>query len=163
MRDKSAFGTDSGAVKVSEATSTPWLNILLRCLLISGTAAILMAIIAFFFSGVAGSGSVLAGAILVIAFFGLSLLVGHLYGSKNPSGALGVFMVTYLVKVVGFAVLLFALGQPDWLDAQWFAMSGVVAVLTWQATEVVVFSRQRLQLYNDPAPAEVADKVNKSK
>jgi ATP synthase protein I len=109
-----------------------------------------LAVAALAVTGWSGVGSVVFGSVVVVAFFGLSLLVGHIYGRKNPSGAIGVFMVTYLVKVVGFAVILFTLGAPTWLNGPWFATAGVVVVLLWQATEVVTFGRQRLQLYNDP-------------
>ncbi|MGO4384818.1 hypothetical protein [Specibacter sp. RAF43] len=151
MKDKSA---GSGAVRwpleASGPSATPWLNILKKCLAVSAAAVVVLAVAALIFAGWPGVGSVAFGAVVVVAFFGLSLLVGHLYGRKNPSGALGVFMVTYLVKVVGFAVILFTLGTPTWLSGPWFAATGVVVVLLWQATEVVTFSRQRLQLYNDP-------------
>ncbi|MCQ9163299.1 MULTISPECIES: hypothetical protein [unclassified Arthrobacter] len=151
MKDKSApHGAVRGPVKVAGPSATPWLNILVKCLLVAVAATVVLAVAALVVSGWPGVGSVAFGAAVVVAFFGLSLLVGHIYGRKNPSGAIGVFMVTYLVKVVGFAVILFTLGAPTWLNGPWFATAGVVVVLLWQATEVVTFSRQRLQLYNDP-------------
>lgn len=119
-------------------------------MLVAAAATVALAAAALIVSGWSGAGSVVLGSVVVVAFFGLSLLVGHVYGRKNPSGAIGVFMVTYLVKVVGFAVVLFTLGAPTWLNGPWFAAAGVVVVLLWQGTEVVTFSRQRLQLYNDP-------------
>lgn len=160
MREKRAHGTEPETVTVSGPSATPWLNILLRCLSVAGVGILLTAVIAFFASGLAAAGSVLFGAAVVVVFFSLSLLVGHIYGRKNPSGAIGVFMITYLVKVVGFAVILFSMGQPGWLHAQWFAMSGVVAVVLWQATEVVAFSKQRILVFDEDAPAASSDKVN---
>lgn len=151
MKDKSAA---RGPVEVSGPSATPWLNILKMCLLVSAGAVLILAVLALVFTGWPAVGSVAFGAVVVMAFFGLSLLVGHIYGKKNPSGAIGVFMITYLVKVVGFAVILFTLGAPSWLNGPWFATAGVVVVLLWQATEVVTFSRQRLQLYNDPADTD---------
>ena len=118
--------------------------------MVAAAATAGLALAALIVSGWPGVGSVVFGSSVVVAFFGLSLLVGHVYGRKNPSGAIGMFMVTYLVKVVGFAVILFTLGAPTWLNGPWFAAAGVVVVLLWQATEVLTFSRQRLQLYNDP-------------
>jgi ATP synthase protein I len=152
LKDKGALnGAAQGLFPASGPSATPWLNILKKCLLIASAATAVLAVAALVVSGWAGVGSVAFGAVVVVAFFGLSLLVGHIYGRKNPSGAIGVFMVTYLVKVVGFAVILFTLGAPTWLNGPWFAAAGVVVVVLWQATEVVTFSRQRLLLYNDPA------------
>ncbi|PYI68689.1 hypothetical protein CVV68_05155 [Arthrobacter livingstonensis] len=151
MKDKRApVGAVRGLVAASGPDATPWLNILKKCLLVAAAATAALAIGALIVTGWPGVGSVVFGSVVVVAFFGLSLLVGHIYGSKNPSGAIGVFMVTYLVKIVGFAAILFTLGTPTWLNGPWFATAGVVVVLLWQATEVVTFSRQRLQLYNDP-------------
>ena len=157
MKDKSARpGAPRGPVGVSGPSATPWLNILKKCLLVAAVATAALAVAALIVTGWPGVGSVVFGSVVVVAFFGLSLLVGHIYGRKNPSGAIGVFMVTYLVKVVGFAVILFTLGTPTWLNGAWFATAGVVVVLLWQATEVFTFSRQRLQLYNDPVEPTTA-------
>jgi ATP synthase protein I len=162
MKDKSAArGVARGHVEVSEASATPWLNILIKCLLVSGGAVLILAVLALIFSGWPGVGSVALGALVVVAFFGLSLLVGHIYGKKNPSGAIGVFMITYLVKVVGFAVILFTLGTPTWLNGRWFAVAAVVVVVLWQATEVVTFSRQRILLFNDPVEAASSEAPGK--
>ena len=64
---------------------------------------------------------------------------------------MGIFVMTYFVKVVGFAAVLFALGTPTWLNKPWFAAAAVVCVLLWQATEVVIFSRQRFLIFDEPA------------
>jgi ATP synthase protein I len=85
-----------------------------------------------------------------MAFFAISLLIGHFAGKNNPSGAIGLFVATYFVKVVGFAVVLFAIGAPEWLSGRWFLIGAVVAVVTWQAAEIYGFSKARLQIYNDP-------------
>jgi ATP synthase protein I len=89
-----------------------------------------------------------------MAFFAISLLIGHVVGRNNPSGAIGLFVATYFVKVVGFAVVLFAIGAPAWLHAQWFLIGAVVAVVFWQAAEIYGFSKARLQIYNDPQTRE---------
>lgn len=158
MKDKSAIqGAGPDSYEASGPSSTPWLNILIKCLLVSAVAILVMAALAFIFTGWPGVGSVAFGALVVVAFFGLSLLVGHIYGRKNSSGAIGVFMITYLVKVVGFAVILFTLGTPTWLVAQWFAAAGVVVVLLWQATEVITFSKQRILIFNDPDETPAQD------
>ncbi len=68
-----------------------------------------------------------------------------------PQAVMGIFVMTYFVKVVGFAAVLFALGTPTWLNKPWFAVAAVVCVLLWQATEVVIFSRQRFLLFDEDA------------
>ncbi len=158
MKDKSTpHGAAHEPLAVSGPTASPSWNILKKCLAVDGMAVVVMVVLAFIFTDVDGVLSVLFGSALVIAFFGLSLLVGHLVSAKMPDAVMGVFVMTYFVKVIGFAAVLFALGTPGWLNKPWFAGAGVAAVLIWQATEVVIFSRQRFLFFNDvPASAKSA-------
>ncbi|HBH58169.1 MAG TPA: hypothetical protein DDY41_08510, partial [Arthrobacter bacterium] len=97
------------------------------------------------------------GGLLVMLFFAISLLVGHFMGRSNPSGAIGMFVATYFIKVVGFAVVLFVIGAPAWLLSRWFVIGAVATVVLWQAAEIYAFSKARLQIYNDPEPEEPSD------
>jgi ATP synthase protein I len=94
---------------------------------------------------------------MVMLFFGISLLVGHFVGRSNPSGAIGMFVATYFIKVVGFAVVLFLIGAPAWLHGRWFLIGAVAAVVLWQAAEIYGFSKARLQIYNEPETKEPRD------
>ncbi len=140
-----------GPVSSAGPTDSLWLRILLYCLAVTGGALVLAVGAAFFASGADAALSAVLGYLLVALFFGASLLVGHFVGRNNPSGALGIFLVTYVIKVVGFAGVLFFLGAPDWLDRTWFFASAVGTVVLWQVVEVFVFSRSRHQIYNDDA------------
>jgi ATP synthase protein I len=141
-------------VGVSGPTSSPWLRILGYCSASAGIVVLILCAVAALVVGGAAALSAAFGAVVVVLFFALSLLVGHYVGRKNPSGAIGVFLVTYLVKVVGFAVVLYFIGTPSWLDGTWFFITAVATVLVWQATEVFAFARLRFQLFNDPAPKD---------
>lgn len=145
-----------GAAPASGETPSPWLKILGLCSATSGSLLVCAAVAAWLLTGPAGAGSVAFSGLLVIAFFGLSLLVGHFVGRNNPSGALGMFVVTYIVKVVGFAVALFLVGQPAWLEGTWFFGAAVGTVLVWQVAEVIAFSKTRYLLYGPTAGGERA-------
>ena len=154
MKDNSAA---RGHLTVSGPTESPSWNILKKCLAVDGLAVIVMVVAAFIFTDTDGVLSVLFGSALVIAFFGLSLLVGHLVSKKMPDAVMGIFVITYFVKVIGFAAVLFAMGTPGWLNKPWFAGAAVACVLVWQATEVVIFSKQRFLFFNDvPGSGTVA-------
>ncbi|MBG6184569.1 ATP synthase protein I [Arthrobacter sp. CAN_A214] len=147
---------DSGirgtGVTVSGPTASPWLGILARCTLATTVVIGVLAVVAGVLEGPEGALSALLGFALVVLFFGISLFIGHFAGKSNPSGALGLFAVTYAIKVVGFAAVLFFLGTPDWLARTWFFTGAVVTVMVWQAVEVFAFSRTRHQLYEDETP-----------
>lgn len=133
----------------SGPTGSLWLRILLRCAAVTGSALVLAAVVALLMHGGSAVASAAFGYAIVALFFGVSLLIGHVVGRSNPSGALGIFIVTYAIKVVGFAAVLFVIGAPAWLDRPWFFGSAVGTVILWQMVEVAVFSRARHQLYND--------------
>jgi ATP synthase protein I len=145
-----------GAVVVSGPTPSLWLRILLAATTAAAALLLVLVGISFFASGAGAALSAVFGGGLVVVFFGVSLLAGHLVGRKNPSGAIGVFVVTYFFKVVGFAVALFAIGAPPWLDRTWFLASAVAVVVVWQGAEIMAFSRSRLQIFNDAPKAQAA-------
>ncbi|AJT42958.1 hypothetical protein [Psychromicrobium lacuslunae] len=145
-------------IEPSGPTASPWLRILIRCLIWTVSAVVLVAVISLFFAGGSGLLSAFFGGGMVIIFFTISLLIGHFVGRKNPTGALGAFAVAYVVKFVGFAALLITIGAPEWLDRLWFFVAALASVLIWQAVEVIVFSRTRQQIFNEPnAPGVTSD------
>jgi ATP synthase protein I len=147
-----ASGT--GPVGVSDPTESLWLRLLALSSAVAGGALVLAGIAGFLINGAAGILSCVFGGALVMVFFAISLAVGHIVGRNNPSGAIGLFVATYFVKVVGFAVVLFVIGAPAWLHERWFLIGAVVTVVFWQAAEIYGFSKARLQIYNDPETTE---------
>ena len=144
----------AGHVGVSGPTKSLWLRLLVISSAVSGGALLLTALAALLLDGAEAALSSLFGGALVMAFFAISLLVGHFGGRNHSSGAIGLFAATYFIKVVGFAVVLFAIGSPEWLNGRWFLAGAVVTVVLWQAAEIYGFSKARLQLYNDPETPE---------
>ncbi|MHA7238348.1 hypothetical protein [Arthrobacter sp. TMS1-12-1] len=148
--EQPATGADDPTLPpASEPTAGPWLRILARSAAGGAATAVLLAGVAVSVASPAAALSVLFGAALVMVFFGISLLIGHFTGRTNPSGALGLFAVTYAIKVVGFAAVLFLLGTPGWLDRTWFFWGALATVIVWQVAEVIAFSRIRTPLYDD--------------
>ena len=142
-------GRPAGPVGVATFSSL-WLRLARLCTGVAGGLAIVLAVIAWIVTDAAAAGSVLFSAAVVIAFFVISLLVGHVVGRRNPSGAIGVFAVVYLIKIVGFAAFLLWIGTPAWINPPWFGATGIATVVVWQAAELWGFSRVRLQIFNDP-------------
>ncbi|RKO26806.1 hypothetical protein D7Z96_03265 [Pseudarthrobacter phenanthrenivorans] len=154
---ESGPASGNGPVGASGPTPTLWLDLLKRSSIAAAAGLAVCAIAAAALNGSSGALSSTLGGLLVMLFFGISLLVGHFVGRSNPSGAIGVFVATYFIKVVGFAVVLFAIGAPQWLHSRWFVAGAVTAVVLWQAAEIHGFSKARLQIYNDPDNKENPD------
>ncbi|WP_426996239.1 hypothetical protein [Pseudarthrobacter sp. N5] len=155
----SGHSSGNGTVGVSGPTASLWLRLLAISSAAAGGALVLTAVPAYVLNGAAGVVSSTFGGLLVMLFFAISLLVGHFVGRNNPSGAIGLFVATYFVKVVGFAVVLFVIGAPEWLHGRWFLIGAVAAVVFWQAAEIYGFSKARLQIYNDPSTDQDATHV----
>jgi ATP synthase protein I len=147
----------NGSVGVSGPTRSLWLRLLLLSSAAGAGAIVLVGVVALILDGANGVLSSTFGGLLVMLFFAISLLVGHFMGRNNPSGAIGLFVATYFVKVVGFAVVLFVVGAPAWLHARWFVIGAVATVVLWQTAEVYGFGKARLQIYNDPETKEPHD------
>ncbi|NUS35191.1 MAG: hypothetical protein HOQ04_01785 [Pseudarthrobacter sp.] len=154
---ESGSASGKGHVGASGPTRSLWLNLLKRSSFAATAGLVLCAVPAALLNGGTGAVSSFLGGLLVMLFFGISLLVGHFVGRRNPSGAIGMFVATYFIKVVGFAVVLFVVGAPAWLHGRWFVIGAVVAVVLWQAAEIHGFSKARLQIYNDPEDKENPD------
>ncbi|MEV7573096.1 hypothetical protein ACJJV6_00220 [Arthrobacter nitrophenolicus] len=154
---ESGPASGKGPVGASGPTRSLWLHLLKLSSAAAAAGLVLCAGAAAILDGSAGAVSALLGGLLVMLFFGISLLVGHFVGRSNPSGAIGVFVATYFIKVVGFAAVLFVVGAPQWLHGRWFVAGAVAAVVLWQAAELYGFSKARLQIYNDPETKEASD------
>lgn len=147
---ESGHASGTGSVALSGPTRSLWLGLLAISSAAAAGALVLTAVIAYVFNGGFGALSSLFGGAVVMAFFAISLAIGHFVGRNNPSGAIGMFVATYFVKVVGFAVVLFLIGPPAWLHERWFLIGAVVSVVAWQAAEIIGFARARLQIYDVP-------------
>ncbi|MCX6497591.1 MAG: hypothetical protein NTU93_02175 [Arthrobacter sp.] len=156
---ESGHVSGTGSVGASGPTKSLWLGLLAISSAAAAGALLITAVIAYVFNGGFGALSSLFGGAVVMAFFAISLAIGHFVGRNNPSGAIGMFVATYFVKVVGFAVVLFVIGAPAWLHARWFLIGAVVSVVAWQAAEIIGFARARLQIYNDPESPEGGPRV----
>ncbi|MCA4132181.1 hypothetical protein [Arthrobacter sp. M4] len=146
--------SDPRRVGVSSATRSLWLRLLFLSTAAAALGLAALSLAAAIVNGPEGLWSAAGGGALVIVFFAISLLIGHFVGRNNPSGAIGIMVATYFVKVVGFAVVLFAIGRPEWLNGRWFVAGAVTAVVIWQTAELLGFRKARLQIYNDPSSTE---------
>ncbi|MCC3267078.1 hypothetical protein [Arthrobacter gengyunqii] len=154
-----ADGAQAGRPLVASGpTANPWLGVFRAGMQWTGLLAVVLAVAALVFAGLPGAGSVLFGWTLVIAFSGVSLLIVHVVGRDNPHGAMAMFALIYIVKVVVFAAVLFLIGRPDWLEATWFFSAAILTVVVWQVAEIRAFSRIRFQLYDDVPHEESSDK-----
>ncbi|MGO3151550.1 MAG: hypothetical protein ACTIJJ_02865 [Galactobacter sp.] len=136
-------------VEATSSQDNPWLGIARRSGLVTLGAGLVVSVIGALTSGTSGFVSSLAAMLVVVLFFGISLVVAAYVGHKAPKAIMSSFMVTYIVKVIGFGALLLIPRDPAWFSRLWITVSAVTCVLVWQLVEVYLFSRLRLQLFDD--------------
>ncbi|MFJ3956520.1 hypothetical protein [Arthrobacter sp. NPDC090010] len=133
----------------ASGTESLWLRLLALSSAVAGVGLLLTSVVAWLLNGGLGALSAFCGGLLVMVFFGISLLAGHLIGRRNPSGAVGLMAGLYFVKVIVFGVLFLVLGPPSWLLGRWFVTAAVVTVILWQVAELYGFSKARLLIFNE--------------
>jgi ATP synthase protein I len=113
---------------------------------IAGLAAIVISL------GVAGSqGAVgaLVGLVVVLAFFGVSLLAISYSARVSPQILMPVAMGTYLIKIFAMLGLVVLLRDATWMNGRAFGLTVVLCTFVWLIFEVRTFLRTKM-LYVDP-------------
>ncbi len=126
-----------------------WWGILTACLAVCVIALAVAAGIAWPLGGAAAAASLgLAGA-AVVALSAMSLALTAWSWNRWRDQAIFIALFGFVVKLVLMAVLLTVVPAPGWLQALPAGVGALLAVLAWQATEVLVFARTRQQIYDD--------------
>ena len=134
----------------SQTDSSSSINSLItRVVLATSLAALASILVGYLAKGVAGAiGAAIAGAIVVV-FFSIGQLILSAVIRKNPTMAMSVAMLMYLIKIGVLFVLLLVFKNTSAFDTKVFALTVLACTLVWTATEVWVFSTTKV-LYVDP-------------
>jgi ATP synthase protein I len=139
----------SGTAGRRRQNTRGWWGILTACLAASLIALALAAGIAGVVDGAAAAASLgLAGAAVVV-LSALSLALTAWSWTRWRDQAIFIALFGFVVKLVLMAVLLTVVPAPGWLQALPAGIGALLAILVWQATEVLVFARTRQQIYDD--------------
>jgi ATP synthase protein I len=98
--------------------------------------------------GVIGS---LVGVAVVTVFFGISVLAVGRAAKVNPQVMMITAMATYVVKIIGFMVVMVLLGKSTAFNGRMLGFTALVCILAWGATQVVNTMKLKV-LYVDPHP-----------
>ena len=99
--------------------------------------------------GAKGLYGALIGVAIVTAFFGISVLVVGRAAKISPHVMMAAAMISYVIKIIGFAIVMVALGKSDAFNGRMLGFTALVCILAWSAAEVVTAIRLRLP-YVDP-------------
>ena len=99
--------------------------------------------------GAKGLYGALIGVAIVTAFFGISVLVVGRAARISPHVMMAAAMASYVVKIIGFAIVMILLGKSTAFDGKMLGFTALICILAWSAAEVVTAIRLRLP-YVDP-------------
>jgi ATP synthase protein I len=112
-------------------------RVIRRSAVITAAVAAAMVAISAAASGAKGAIGALIGVGVVIVFFGISVLVVGRAARVNPQVMMIAALGSYIVKFVGLAVLMIALGHSTAFSGRLLGLTAIVCILTWSAAQVV--------------------------
>lgn len=121
---------------------------------VAGALSVLVGLL----SGPRAAWSAAFGALLVIAFFSLTLLVMRRTADLPPTAVMMVVMATYMVKVLGLGVVMLLLRDVTWLSGYAVGVTITVCTLVWLFFEMRSYRRLRIFAY-DPQDRTPPDRT----
>ena len=122
---------------------SPWIRRLHRSFAAVVCVTVFFCFLALNDIGIVGIYSIMTASALIIATFGLSLLVLHFAAPKALSGSIRMLVAGLLMKVVALSLALIWLWTPWWVQTGWYGWGIGVGAATWLGAEILVFVRQR--------------------
>jgi ATP synthase protein I len=123
--------------------------IIRRSALVTAPVALLLIVLGALLGGAKGLLGAALGVALVIAFFGISLLVVGRFARVSPQAMMVAAIATYLMKIL---VLLFLVGRfqdSTAFNPRIFGLTAIVCVLTYSAAQMIWSMRLKI-LYVEP-------------
>ncbi|GAA2721562.1 hypothetical protein [Actinocorallia aurantiaca] len=100
-------------------------------------------------AGAQGAVGAALGTVVVVVFFGISILAVSYSARVNPQMLMPVAMFTYLVKVFAMLGLIALLRDASWMNGRAFGLTVLGCTAVWLAFEIRVFVKTKM-LYVEP-------------
>jgi len=120
-----------------------------RSAALTAVVAVVCVVVCAALGGAKGLYSALIGVAIVTAFFGISVLVVGRAAKISPHVMMAAAMISYVIKIIGFAIVMIALGKSAAIDGRMLGFTAIICILAWSAAEVVTAIRLKLP-YVDP-------------
>jgi ATP synthase protein I len=120
-----------------------------RSAALTGAVAAVCVAVCAALGGAKGLYGALIGVAIVTAFFGISVLVVGRAAKISPQVMMAAAMISYVVKIIGFAIVVILLGKSTAFDGRMLGFTAIICILAWTAAEVVTAIKLRLP-YVDP-------------
>ena len=123
--------------------------ILRRSAMLTAPVALLMIVLGAVLGGTKGLLGAALGVVLVIAFFGISVLVVGLAAKVSPQAMMAAAVGTFLVKILVLIILVGSFQNSTAFNDKLFGLTVIVCVLAYSAAQMI--SSMRLKMpYVEP-------------
>jgi ATP synthase protein I len=120
-----------------------------RSAALTGVVAAVTVAICAALGGAKGLYGALIGVAVVTAFFGISVLVVGRAARISPHVMMAAAMISYVVKIIGFAVVMILLGKSTAFNGRMLGFTALICIFAWAGAEI--FNTIKLKvLYVDP-------------
>ena len=116
---------------------------------LTALAAAIMVAVSAALVGVKGLIGALVAVAIVIAFFGISVLVVGRAARISPQAMMAAAMITYLVKIVALAVIISAMNGTTAFSTRTAGFVAIGCILVWSAAQVITTMKLKM-LYVEP-------------
>jgi ATP synthase protein I len=99
--------------------------------------------------GTKGAYGALIGVAVVTIFFGISVLAVGRAAKISPQVMMVTALATYVVKFIGFMIVLIALGKSTAFSGRSLGFTAIACILAWMVAQVVTAMRLKV-LYVEP-------------
>jgi ATP synthase protein I len=123
--------------------------ILRRSAMLASPVALIMIVLGAVLGGGKGLLGAALGVGLVIAFFGISVLVVWQAAKVSPQVMMAAAVATYLVKILVLIILLGTFQNSTAFNARFFGLTVIVCVVAYSAAQMVSSMRLKM-LYVEP-------------
>ena len=123
--------------------------ILRRSALLTAPVALLMIVLGAILGGTKGLLGAALGVALVIAFFGISVLVVGRFAKVSPQAMMAAAVGTFLAKIIVLIILLSFFQDSTAFNGKIFGLTVIVCVIAYSAAQVVSSMRLKM-LYVEP-------------
>ena len=120
-----------------------------RSAALTGAVAAVCVAVCAALGGAKGLYGALIGVAIVTAFFGISVLVVGRAAKVSPQVMMAAAMISYVVKIIGFAIVVILLGKSTAFNGRMFGFTAIICILAWGAAEIVTAIKLKVP-YVDP-------------
>ena len=118
--------------------------ILRRSALLTAPVALLMIVLGALLGGTKGLLGAAIGVALVIAFFGISVLVVGRASKVSPQAMMAAAVGTFLVKILVLIILLSTVQNLTAFSGRWFGLTVIVCVIAYSAAQMISSLRMKI-------------------